>query len=114
MLKESDALLLVLDKSDYKGVYSAKIFDYLGAMRPIIAIIDKEDVAARLIQDCHAGFISGWNDINEITEAITGALEFWEKKQLPGFNISLIEAHHRKVLAQRLESLLDELSEKHG
>ncbi len=113
ILKESDALLMVLDKSSSKGVYSAKIFDYLGAMRPIIAIVDKEDVAARLIQDCRAGFIAGFDDVSEIAKAITGALELWENKQLPECNISLIKTFHRKDLAQGLESLLDELSEKH-
>ncbi len=113
IIRNADALLLVLDKSEYKGAYSAKIFDYLGAMRPVIAIVDREDVAARLIRDCRAGFVAEWNDVHEISEAITGALKLWEEKKLPDFDRVIIEAHHRRVLAQRLENILDELSEKH-
>jgi glycosyltransferase involved in cell wall biosynthesis len=113
-IKAADALLLILEKSKYKGAYSAKIFDYLGAMRPIIAIVDTGDVAATLIHDCHAGFVADWEDSKEISAAILAAYAMWETRSIQGFNKQLIGAHHRKVLALQLEKCLDELSKENG
>ena len=113
MMKESDALLLILPRSEFKGIYSTKLFDYLGAMRPIIAILDKEDVAAELIIKSRSGFICSRDDVSSIMDAVVKAFELWEKKKFPDFNLDLINIHHRKVLVKRLESILDSIPVNH-
>jgi len=49
--------LLLLEWVDprAKGVYTGKIFEYLGARRPILSIGYKEGVIARLLQETGAG-----------------------------------------------------------
>lgn len=108
-MRKSDALLLVLPAGRFKGVYSGKLFDYLGVMKPIVALVDKDDVAASLIRDCRAGTIAGWDNITEIKDAILWAYNIWKNKLTPNYNRELIEQHHRKVQVQKLEMFIEDL-----
>lgn len=107
LIQMADALLLIHPPSDYKGVYTAKLFDYLGAMRPIIGLLDKNDVAAQLIQECNAGFVADFYNIDEIEQAILSAYELWKNKQTLPYNASLIFLHHRSYQVKLFEHLID-------
>lgn len=108
-MRKSDALLLVLPAGRFKGVYSGKLFDYLGVMKPIVALVDKDDVAASLIKDCRAGTIAGWDNITEIKNGILWAYNIWKNKLTPNYNHELIEQHHRKVQVQKLEVFIEDI-----
>ncbi len=107
LIQMADALLLIHPPSDYKGVYTAKLFDYLGAMRPIIGLLDKDDVAAQLIQECNAGFVADFYNIDEIEQAVLSAHELWKNKQNLPYNASLIYLHHRSYQVKLFEHLID-------
>ena len=78
-------------------------------MKPIIAIIDKTDVAAQLIQEIGAGFVADFNNIDEIEKAIGDAYQLWkEKKSLP-MDKEKIPLLHRKHQVKKLEALIDKL-----
>ena len=53
-MNEMDANIMLHPRGERKGVYSGKLFDYISAQKPIIACVDKNDVAAELIYsfDC--------------------------------------------------------------
>lgn len=106
ILKNSDALLLIQPGSEYKGLFSGKIFDYLGVMRPVIALVDKDDVAAQLIKECNAGFVASFNDDEEIEKAILGAYQLWQNKQCLEFNKEIILKHQRSRQVQELGKLI--------
>jgi glycosyltransferase involved in cell wall biosynthesis len=56
MQSESDILLLLLwTDTRQRGVYTGKLFEYIGARRPILAIGGVDCVAAELIASRHAG-----------------------------------------------------------
>lgn len=62
---ESDVLLLLLwNNPGEVGVYTGKLFEYIGARHPILAIGAENGVAADLIKKRNAGFLS--NDPNSI------------------------------------------------
>lgn len=106
LLKKSDSLLLILGKSKYKGAYSGKLFDYLGAQRTIIALCDPSDVAAELILKCRAGFVAPSDNLEEIKMAILNSYHVWaEGRQLP-FNKQLIGEHHRREQTNRLHQAI--------
>ncbi|HKP38222.1 MAG TPA: glycosyltransferase [Pyrinomonadaceae bacterium] len=55
---EADILLLLLwTDPAQRGVYTGKLFEYIGARRPVLAIGGADCVAADLIRDRHAGVI---------------------------------------------------------
>lgn len=51
-------LLLMYDHPKEKGVYTAKVFEYLNARRPILAIGSKYSVIDNLLTETNTGFIS--------------------------------------------------------
>jgi hypothetical protein len=55
----ADVLLLLLwDNPRERGVFTAKVFEYIGARRPILAIGPIDNVASELIRHRGAGFVS--------------------------------------------------------
>jgi glycosyltransferase involved in cell wall biosynthesis len=63
--READVLLLLLwTDTRERGVYTGKLFEYIGARRPILAIGGRDCVAAELIINRQAGF--AMNDPQEI------------------------------------------------
>jgi len=108
-MKKADALLLVLPENCYKGVYTGKLFEYLACMKPIIALVDKEDVAADLIRSCNAGFIAGSGNVNEAESAILDAWKLWKERKTLEYNTELISKHHRKEQVGRLQKIILEL-----
>lgn len=109
-MRNSDALLLIHPNNGRKGVYTGKIFEYLGMLRPIIAVVDKCDVAAKLIYDCNAGYIADFDRVDEIAEVILKAYCDWKENRKPDFNIEFIKTLHRREQVRILEKLIDELS----
>jgi len=108
-MAQADATLLTLPPVQRKGVYSGKLFDYISVMKPVIAIVDPEDVAARLIRELGAGFVAGFQDVEAMERAISGAFELWkEKKPLP-VDPHRVDGLHRKHQVKKLEMLLDKL-----
>lgn len=56
---EADVLLLLLwNDPKERGVFPAKIFEYVGARRPILALGGGESVAAEFVRESCAGFVT--------------------------------------------------------
>lgn len=108
-MRGSDSLLLIHPTNGSKGVYTGKLFEYLGMQKPIIALIDPEDVAAQLIQKANAGFITDNSDIKGIQETILEAYGEWRNQTPRKFNAEIISKHHRKEQTKRLEKAILEL-----
>jgi len=67
--RESQVLLLLLwDNPGEIRVYTGKIFEYLAAQRPILAIGYKEGVVKELLKDTNAGVYA--TSIDDIKEAL--------------------------------------------
>ena len=57
--RRADALLLLLwNDPEHRGVYTSKLFEYLGTRRPILAIGSSGNVAADLLLERGVGFVS--------------------------------------------------------
>lgn len=67
--QQADVLLLLLwNDPKEKGVYSGKLFEYIGAQRPILALGYEEGVAAQLIKNRDLGFIK--NDVSFVKKKL--------------------------------------------
>ena len=71
LLLASDMLLLVIPKiANNKGILTGKIFEYLGARKPILCIGPTNGDAAKIIQECKAGKTFDYSDEKGIYEFI--------------------------------------------
>lgn len=75
---KADILLLLLwDSPKEEGVYTGKLFEYLGARRPILTLGLEDGVAASLIRERNAGVVT--NDVDQIASALKAWLVEKEK-----------------------------------
>jgi len=110
MQSESDVLLLLLwNHPGEKGVYTGKLFEYLGAGRPILAVGPQDGAAADLIRARNAGFATSdpsliadkvreWIDLKAHSETIP----YVSKNGLAAFS----RASQTGVLSEYLRELL--------
>ena len=70
--RDSEALLLLIPEAGGrgKGVLSGKVFEYLAAERPILALVPPDGAAAALIRDAGAGVVVAPEDIEGIKAAL--------------------------------------------
>ena len=112
MMKKSDTLLLIHPTNGRKGVFTGKLFEYLAVLKPIITLVDEEDVAAKLIRDANAGYVSDNANIEKIEMILEEAYREWQDKRPREFNLEIIKKHHRKEQAKRLEKVIDEVCDE--
>ena len=88
--RDSEALLLLIPEADGrgKGVLSGKVFEYLAAERPILALVPPDGAAAQLIRETGAGVVVAPLDVDGIASALTGLEAEWRKGRLDGTRLS--------------------------
>ncbi|MCC6700196.1 MAG: hypothetical protein IT221_01635 [Fluviicola sp.] len=65
-----DANVVIHPTTQRKGVYTGKLFDYISARKPILALMDESDVAAQLIHSFGCGYVCDNSAISEIKEQL--------------------------------------------
>jgi glycosyltransferase involved in cell wall biosynthesis len=70
--RDSDVLLLLIPDADGRGrgVLSGKVFEYLAAERPVLAVVPPDGAAAELIRSVGAGPVVAPDDVKGIREAL--------------------------------------------
>ncbi len=111
--RDSDALLLLIPEAGGRGrgVLSGKVFEYLAAERPVLAVVPPDGAAAELVRDTGAGLIAPPEDVPAIRDAILELHARWRAGKLDGTPLSpewreqLSRATRVEELAELLESL---------
>ena len=101
-----DALLFFSPPTGRKGIFTGKIFEYISVEKPIIAIVDVNDVAADLIIEHNAGFVADYYDLESIKASIKNAVTLWKKKEVLNFDKKKIQMLQRKHQVDRLKELI--------
>ena len=111
--RDSDVLLLLIPEAGGRGrgVLSGKVFEYLAAERPVLAVVPPDGAAAELVRDTGAGFVAPPEDVPAIRDAILELHARWQAGMLDGTPLSpewreqLSRATRVEELAELLESL---------
>jgi glycosyltransferase involved in cell wall biosynthesis len=77
--RDSEALLLLIPDADGRGrgVLSGKVFEYLAAGRPILAVVPPDGAAAALLRDTGAAVVVAPDDIDGIARALETMRDRW-------------------------------------
>jgi glycosyltransferase involved in cell wall biosynthesis len=88
--RDSEALLLLVPEAGGrgKGVLSGKVFEYIAAGRPILAVVPPEGAAAELIRETGAGIVVAPDDIDGISAALRELHDRFVNGGLPSVELS--------------------------
>ena len=106
--RESDALLLLIPEAGGRGrgVLSGKVFEYLAAERPILAVVPPDGAAAQLLRDTGAGTVAPPEDEDAIGAALADLHGRWQRGELEGPPLSE-DWRQRLSRASRVEELAE-------
>ena len=108
IMTTSSVLILLASISEREGAFTSKIFEYLAAQRPILALIPQTGELAELLIDYSLGFIASPMDIQQIKKAVIDSFEAAKRKQQPNQNdIELLQQFDRRSQTLQLTRILD-------
>ncbi len=111
-LHDAAVLLLVIPPEGGAGNHTGKLFNYLAAGRPILALAPEPNVAADLIRRSRSGRVVPPDDPRRIEEALVGMYREWRAgSSLPDQDRELIATYEARPQARAWADLLEELVE---
>ncbi len=98
-------LLLEIDAEETKGIIPGKLFEYMKAKRPILAIGPKDWEAGTIVEATQSGRYFQADDQSSIKEVVLNWFEAYQKGSLKAKAIG-IEKYHRKQLTKDLADFI--------
>ncbi|HWE81374.1 MAG TPA: glycosyltransferase [Gaiellaceae bacterium] len=88
--RDSEALLLLIPEAGGRGrgVLSGKVFEYLAAERPILAVVPPDGAAAELLRATGLGEVVAPDDIDGMERALVSLRDRWRAGELDGATLS--------------------------
>lgn len=106
--QKSQILLLVVNNvPSAKGIITGKIFEYLQAKRPILAIGPEDGDLAAIIEKTNSGILIGFDDKTKLKNTVLDLYQQYQQKSL-FVNSRNIEKYHRKELTHQLANIIKE------
>jgi len=98
--RDSEVLLLLIPDAGGRGrgVLSGKVFEYLAAERPILAVVPPDGAAAALIRDTGAGVVVAPDDVEGMAAALRDLHARW---RAGGLDSAPLSAEWRAKLSRR-------------
>lgn len=109
-MRTADCNLLFHVPVPQRGRYSGKLFDYLSVEKPILAMVDKTDVAAELIEEHQCGRSADFYDKAEIKQELLAIYSNWKKRERWPVRSEKTKTLHRKHQIDRLKKLIEEIT----
>jgi glycosyltransferase involved in cell wall biosynthesis len=113
-LLRADALLLIVDEADgSEEIVPGKVFEYIGAQRPIIALAP-EGAIAELMRETRSGYSAPNQDIPAIKAAFVESYQnfLYDKKKFQQ-DREAVKRYDRREITRQLATLLDTLSSRY-
>ncbi len=109
MQKASALLLLIPSVKNDNGILTGKLFEYIGAGRPIIAIGPADGDAAHILQEVKCGKMFERSERNALLEYLKVLVKSWENDYKFNFQSSEKYIYSRKHQASELAELINNL-----
>ncbi|MGN7514263.1 MAG: glycosyltransferase [Allomuricauda sp.] len=98
-------LLLEIDSEETKGIIPGKLFEYLNAKRPILAIGPKGWEAGAMVEQHHAGTMCLHTSVATLKSVLLEAFHQYTEGTLV-CNSEGVEQYHRKALTESLANFI--------
>jgi glycosyltransferase involved in cell wall biosynthesis len=112
--RDSEALLLLVPDAGGrgKGVLSGKVFEYIAAGRPILAVVPPDGAAAELIRETGSGVVAAPDDVEAITAALVELHSRFANGGLPSVELSARDEERlsRRARVEEMAQLLEEIA----
>jgi hypothetical protein len=109
--KKSQVLLLIVNNvPSAKGIITGKIFEYLMAKRPIIAIAPKTGDLDEILRSTNAGSVINFEDRNDLKRSILELYSQFKKGKLK-VDSKNIEQYHRRELTKKVAEIINIITE---
>jgi hypothetical protein len=111
-LLRSDALLLIVDEiAGSDQVVPGKVYEYLGAHKPVLAIAPVNGAIAGLLRETRAGETAEHADHETIaTIFLRYYRAFWGEETIPAPDENAVKQYERKESTRKLATILDSLT----
>ena len=111
--RDSEALLLLIPEAGGRGrgILSGKVFEYLAAERPILAVVPPDGAAAALLRETGTGVVVAPDDIDGIARELAAMRDRWREGALepttlaPEWRTTLSRRSRVEELAELLHTL---------
>ncbi len=108
--KSAQVLLLPINKvSSANGIVTGKIFEYLQANRPILAIAPRDGDLAEIIKETKAGAVVEFDDAETLKSEIVKLYTKFKNQTLK-VSHTKIKQYHRKELTSQLAELIKNIN----
>ncbi len=109
-LARAAVLLLIIPPEGGAGNHTGKLFNYLAAGRPILALAPEPNVAAELIRRTRSGRVAPTDDPRAVEDALVDLHRDWKAgRSLPNQDREHIATYEGRAQARDWASMLDEL-----
>lgn len=107
----ADLLLLIIGKgAGSELVLTGKLFEYLGAKRPILALVPPEGAAAELIRSTQTGFVVDATNTSAIVDQLSALYSNWRRGEIHFTpNEQKVDAYDRRSLTRSLAGVFDDV-----
>ena len=107
--KSQVLLLLIPNVKNNKGILTGKLFEYLKAKRPILAIGPEKGDLAAILQETNSGVIVNFDAEEKLKLEIVALYQKYKEDKLT-VNFNNIEKYHRKELTKKIAFILKSLN----
>lgn len=105
-MDRADCNLLMCPPFETKGRYTGKLFDYISVQKPILALIDTEDVASDLILELDAGEVGDFFDMETAQRNVLKLYHDWQAHKRASIDAEKVKMLHRRVQIDKIKRLI--------
>lgn len=107
-LLRADALLLIVDEAkESKEIVPGKVYEYIGAMRPIIAVAPTQGAIHELLLETKSGKTAHQTDVQGIARVVEEYFLAWQAGRSFAPNMEAIAKYERRNATKALAMLLE-------
>jgi glycosyltransferase involved in cell wall biosynthesis len=106
-------LLITVEGSKGEGMLPGKLFEYLAARKPIIAVAPQNGLAANIIKSVNAGTVVSPRNVQGIKKAVAHFYDEWtEGKLSASMKRENIARYDRRVLTHKLAQIFEKVTSR--